>query len=183
MPAAVIDPVFVHLSTAFIAFLWISSSLPKLSSLAHHRLTVEGYGLLPAGLVSVFAFLQPALELALGLLILLPPARPAAAWGSLLLLALYSLAIGINLARGRRDIDCGCSGPAIHQELTEGLLLRNLALMVPCVLAALPVVPRALGWIDVTTLGLGVLGMILAHTAANLILAQAPVSALIRGRS
>jgi hypothetical protein len=170
----------VYLSTGFIALLWISSSIPKLSSLSHHRLTVEGYGLLPRGLIPVFAFVQPVLELGLGLLILLPALRVISAWSSLLLLAAYSIAIGINLARGRRDIDCGCSGPATHQELTEGLLLRNLAFMALCGLAALPVVPRTLGWMDFATLSLGVLGMILAHTATNLVLAQAPVSRLIR---
>lgn len=174
-----VDPIFVQLSAGFVAFVWISSALPKLSSLSRHRLTVEGYGLLPSGLVPVFSFVQPALELSLGLAVLLPAARVPAAWSSLGLLSVYSLAIGINLARGRRDIDCGCSGPAARQELTEGLVLRNIALIAICAVAALPVASRNWGWIDFATLSFGIVGMVMAYTAANYILAQAPVSRLI----
>ena len=176
-----VDPIFVHLSAGFIAFLWISSSVPKLAALSRHRLTVEGYGLLPSSLVPSFSVLQPALELGLGLTVLFPVFRPSSAWISVGLLTLYSLAIGINLARGRRDIDCGCSGPAMRQELTEGLVLRNLVLILLCGMAALPATSRTLGWIDFATFGMGILGMIFAYTAANLVLAQAPVSRMIRG--
>lgn len=175
-----VDPVFVFLSVGFIAFLWISSSVQKFSSLSHHRLTVKGYGLLPERLVPAFSILQPVLELAVGLLILLPSLRVVSAVGSVALLAVYSTAIGINLLRGRRDIDCGCTGPAMRQELTEGLIVRNLVLMALSGVAMLPLLPRALGWIDFATLTLGMVGMILIHMAGNLILAQAPVSRLIR---
>ena len=44
-------------------------------------------------------------------------ATPHAAAAAALLLALYAGAIGVNLARGRRDIDCGCGGPASRQPI------------------------------------------------------------------
>jgi len=38
------------------------------------------------------------------------------------LLALYTLAVVVNLARGRREIDCGCFGPAARQPLSAALV-------------------------------------------------------------
>ena len=69
----------------------------------------------------------------------------------------------------------------MRQELTEGLIIRNLALIGLGLVAALPVASRALGWIDLVTLILGMVGMILVHMAGNLVLAQAPISRLIKG--
>ena len=45
------------------------------------------------------------------------------------LLTLYSWGIGINLMRGRLDVDCGCNGPAGRQLLSVPLVVRNGALI------------------------------------------------------
>ena len=45
------------------------------------------------------------------------------------LLALYAGAMAVNLARGRRDLDCGCAGPGVRRPVGEGLLIRNGALI------------------------------------------------------
>ena len=69
----------------------------------------------------------------------------------------------INLARGRRYIDCGCGGPG--QPISYGLVVRNGALMGFAVLAA----PRV-GTLDVTgilTVGAAVLVAACLYVAAN----------------
>ena len=53
-------------------------------------------------------------------------------YGALLLLVLYTLAMVINLARGRTDLDCGCGGAATP--LSGWLVARNGVL----ILCALP---------------------------------------------
>jgi uncharacterized membrane protein YphA (DoxX/SURF4 family) len=42
------------------------------------------------------------------------------------LLACFTAAMGINLARGRTEIDCGCFQSVLRQRLSPALLLRNL---------------------------------------------------------
>ena len=59
------------------------------------------------------------------LAVLLPTLAPVAAGAAVCLLAVYTAAIGINLARGRFDVDCGCSGPGGGRRLGLSLVLRN----------------------------------------------------------
>ena len=47
------------------------------------------------------------------------------------LLAAYGAAIGVNLARGRRHIDCGCVGPAARRPIGGWLVARNGVLAAP----------------------------------------------------
>ena len=42
--------------------------------------------------------------------LIVPATRPAAAMLAFALLAIYGVAIAINLVRGNRRIDCGCGG-------------------------------------------------------------------------
>ena len=70
---------------------------------------------------------------------------PAAALG---LLALYSGALALNLARGRRDLDCGCLGPANRQRISPGLLWRNAVVSLGPLLLLLEPEPRVMNWID-----------------------------------
>ena len=176
-----IDPVFAWTSVAFLSLLWIASGLQKLRALAQHRITLARYDLLPRKLVPAFSILQIFLEFSLGLALLLPELRTPAAWASLALLLAYSTAIGLNLTRGRRDIDCGCGGWGLRQELSEGLIVRNLILVLVCGLPLLSASNRALGWLDGVTVVGGLLGATLVYTAANQLLAQSSRLAAIQG--
>jgi hypothetical protein len=93
---------------------------------------------------------------------------------ALALLATYTLAIAANLARGRRDIDCGCFGPAARQPLSAALVARNAALLGVAVLALLPVQARALHPADALSIA-GAVGFgALVFASANALLANAP---------
>jgi hypothetical protein len=111
-----------------LAAIFTGSALTALRDLKLHAAIVEQYRILPAGLASPVALALPLLSVAAAVLLL---AAPLASWGAMLSFALLSSftgAIGVNLARGRRDIDCGCGG-ADGQRLSGGLVVRNLALM------------------------------------------------------
>jgi hypothetical protein len=46
-----------------------------------------------------------------------------------LLLLSFSVAMGVNLRRGRKDLNCGCSGARQPQKISGRLILRNAILL------------------------------------------------------
>ena len=94
----------------------------------------------------------------------------------MLLLLVYSGAIVLNLARGRRDIDCGCAGPARRQGLHEMLVVRNAAYVALAFAATLPSAVRALGWLDFFTVAAGALALTTLSLAVDELAAIAPRS-------
>lgn len=55
-------------------------------------------------------------------------------------LLVFTIAMSINIARGRTHIDCGCFQSALEQRLSGGLIARNVVLMIaiaPTLIAAL----------------------------------------------
>jgi hypothetical protein len=98
-----------------------------------------------------------------------------------LLLLVYALAIAINLARGRRDLDCGCAGPGNRRPVRGMLVARNLLYAAMALVLLLPDSGRSLVWVDATTalaatLTLAALAAGLARLDAN-----RPALARIRG--
>jgi hypothetical protein len=76
----------------------------------------------------------PPLELTAAAALTLPSTAHAGAVLGLCLMAMFTAAIAVNLVRGRVSIDCGCGG-ASGQQLSPGLVLRNLLVMAGLVLA------------------------------------------------
>ncbi|MBX9884144.1 MAG: methylamine utilization protein MauE [Novosphingobium sp.] len=110
-----------------------------LAKLRHRELLVgviANYRLLPAVLVAPAALLLPPAEIAVAIGLLLGGQALAAA-AAIALLVIFAVAMGINIVRGRRAIDCGCGRSHLRQPLSWLLVARNL------VLAAL-LVPRLL---------------------------------------
>lgn len=98
----------------------------------HHKLfewprfvaALAAYRLVPRALVMPSALLVTAGELAAAPLLLFVEASGLVLGTSLLLV--YAFAMGINLARGRRYIDCGCGDEPVP--LSVLMVGRNLAL-------------------------------------------------------
>jgi hypothetical protein len=91
------------------------------------------------------------LEALLGSAWLLAPYQLLLSGLTAALLGLYAAAIAINLLRGRRHIDCGCSfglSQAAAAELSWWLVLRNGVLAALAFLPALPQSGRELGVLD-----------------------------------
>jgi hypothetical protein len=95
---------------------------------------VEQYRLAPPRLSQIAARILPPLEAVAAICLVLPPAGRVGAVLGLTLLALFTVAITVNLARGCELIDCGCGG-ASGQKLSRGLVVRNLLMMLGLALA------------------------------------------------
>jgi uncharacterized membrane protein YphA (DoxX/SURF4 family) len=89
--------------------MWLSYALPKLASPTQNVADVRNFRILPDGLITPFAYAQPYLELALGLLLIIGLGTRLLAALSGLLLLVY---IGGIISLGARGIhiSCGCGG-------------------------------------------------------------------------
>ncbi len=145
-----IDPVVSVSLRCVLALLFAVAAWHKVSDHPRFASTLEAYRLLPTWLVKGVAKGLPIVEIAIAISFLLPVYRLAAIGGAVLLVV-YSVAIAINLARGRRDIDCGCFGPAARVPLSETLLARNAILIAAATAVSAPVGARPLVWVDAFT--------------------------------
>jgi hypothetical protein len=156
-----------------LAVLWLTATAQKLTNFTMFRATLEEYQVLPPLLALPTAVIVVGLEMGLGIALLAPLGRSPALLGSAALQVLYAAAIGMNLLRGRRHIDCGCSGPGLRQPLGGWLVWRNLALAAAALAGALPVEARTLRWIDVISIlaAVGILATL--YAAANRLISNA----------
>jgi len=176
-----LDPALHALARLLLAGVLLAAAAHKLRDPARFRAALAGYALLPRSAERPAAAAMAAGELALGVLLLVPGSGAAPALGAAALLALYAGAIGVNLARGRRAIDCGCG--ARPQPLGAGLLLRNALLVALALAAALPAGARALALADAVTLACGAAALWLLHAATGAALANAAKLRALRGRA
>ena len=115
---------------AILMLVFLTGGWSKLRARETFEGVVYNYRLLPGFAVAPVSYLLPLTELAIGLGLAFAVARPYAAVGAVLLLAVFNIAIAINVRRGRREIDCGCLSSELKQRLSGGLIVRNLALMI-----------------------------------------------------
>ncbi|AWM93286.1 methylamine utilization protein MauE [Pseudomonas sp. 31-12] len=177
-----LDPIFIIASALATAVLLASAATHKVRAPARFAKQLADYQLLPDALVRPVARVIPVIELVIAFALLVPASRYWAALAAASLIALYAAAIGINLWRGRRDIDCGCAGPDQAQPLRPMLLLRNGALVGLALLASVSPVARDLGFFDgfVTVAASGV--ALLIYAAADGLLANSPLLLKLIGR-
>jgi len=123
------DPVISIISALVLSYVFVLAGLHKLQNLSEFRATLENYQLFAERLLLPLSFFVPAIEIAVGLGLLIPHTASLAAMTVAALLSFYILAIAINLLRKRRDIDCGCLGYLQKQALSEWLILRNVLLL------------------------------------------------------
>ncbi|HEV2636856.1 MAG TPA: MauE/DoxX family redox-associated membrane protein [Actinocrinis sp.] len=117
----------------YLGGMWLFYSIPKLTSPDSNEISVRAFRLLPNSLINPFAYGQPYVELAFGLLLIAGLGTRLVALFSALLLLVY---IGGIISLGARGIQvqCGCGGtggalpPGVH---TRYILdtLRDLGYM------------------------------------------------------
>jgi hypothetical protein len=121
-----IDPVIGYLMVSSFFLLYSGAAYNKWLSLPRFNAVLLSYRLIPAGATPATAILIPSLETAVAVGLWLPSLRAFAAQTGITLLLLYALAIAMNLYRGRRDLDCGCSGPLDRRPIAAWMVVRNL---------------------------------------------------------
>ena len=155
-----------------VACIFLTAAVGKLRHLTVFEGVLANYRLLPRWAVAPTHVLLPLAELAVGVgLIALPQfSAPAAA----LLLAVFAVAMAVNLRRGRSDIDCGCHQSVLRQRLSWTLVGRNVVLVLITLAAALPPGRLDMGtWL--TGVGAG-LGLFALYSAMNSLWALGPVT-------
>jgi hypothetical protein len=162
-----LDPAIFWVARIGLAGVFALALGHKLRDPVRFRATLADYQIVPAALVAPSAAGVAAAEFATLCALALPPLDPAGPLAAIALLGAYSLAIALNLARGRRDIDCGCLGPGRRQPLSAWLLARNGALAAAAAALVTPHALRALLWLDALTIAGGVIALTLLWNAAN----------------
>ena len=172
------DPVLTVVLRTSLGLLFAAAFVHKLRDLPRFVAIVDDYRLVPGALIRPVALAVPVAECATAIAMLAGASfAPIAALAAI---AAYSIAIGINLARGRRDIDCGCGGPG-GQRIGPGLLVRNAGLALVALLLFVPSTERAIGFVDIATMIAAVAFVVLAGSAVAR-LASLPESSSIRER-
>ncbi|MHB8380848.1 MAG: MauE/DoxX family redox-associated membrane protein [Candidatus Binataceae bacterium] len=169
-----LDPAIQELLALALAAIFAGSAAAKFADLDQFEGAVANYRLAPGWLEQPVAWMAPICESACAAGLLFAATRTAAAAATVALLAVFTGAITANLARGRREIDCGCFGSALRQELGGWLVARNLGLMITAGALMLSPAPRALEPIDFVTIACGALTLIMLYLSANYAIANAP---------
>jgi hypothetical protein len=176
-----LDPAIGWTVVLVLAGVFGAAAITKLRALDAFVGVLHSYRLVPEPLERPIAYALPVIELAIAVGVLLPAVRASAALTAAILLVLFAGAMAINLARGRRDIDCGCFATVLRQRLSWPLVLRNLLLAA----LALRVVPglgvRSLGWLDFVTIGCASTALVLVYAAASQLFGSGPRPQPVQG--
>lgn len=140
------DPLIILIISCGFAGLFLSAALKKLISFSIFKTTLEGYQIIPVHLLLPASIFVIICEFALCGMWIIESLRPIAAMGSSFILAMYGIAIGINLLRSRSHISCGCGWN--EQSLSWGLVSRNGVYILIVLSTLLPQINRQLEWID-----------------------------------
>jgi len=177
------DPALVWTLRLGLAGVWLLAARHKLVDASAFRAAVSGYRIVPELLTGGVAWALIVAELAVALGLLVPATSAPAAAAGAALLVLYTGAMAINLARGRRDLACGCSWPGSSRPVGEGLLVRNGLLGALSLFAMSTPAVRSLGWLDAFSIAAGAATLLLLHAGAEAALANAPRSRALGRRT
>ena len=161
------DPGFALTVRWSLAIVFLLAVIHKLKAPVAFKATMKNYRLLPEFLLAPFLYAVIAAEVAAVVALLVN--RPLGSSIAAGLFIVYTLAILINLIRGRRDIDCGCSGPAVRQTLSAWLVVRNSGFLAAALLTIPASSPRPLVMLDWFTSIAAVASFVLLYFAATYI--------------
>ena len=179
-----IDPIVQIVAALVLSCVFVTAGFHKCQAPAGFAAALRNYKLLPAALNRQCVYLLPVAEIMTGVALLIPAVTRQAAVAAGALLTAYMFAIGVNLLRGRRNIDCGCGGPQQKQTISEWMLARNGLLLVLAGLAGAPVQPRPLLWFDWAVVVLAaVVGCLFYHIINQLLVNKDLLRALREGNA
>lgn len=91
------------------------AGIPKLRDRDGLLTVVKGYRLLPGPAERAVAATLPLVEVLVGTAMIVGLGGRWPAGGAALLFAAFTVGLTVNLARGRRDLDCGCFAFGAHE--------------------------------------------------------------------
>lgn len=171
-----LDPVVSMTLSVGFGLMLLLASLHKMGELDRFRHILADYRVVPDRLLPAVAILVPAVEAGLGLAWLFAGAKAGPAVLTAGLLCLYTAVIGINLARGRVHISCGCNfgtSAGGADALSAWLVVRNLVLIAACAGATLPPSARSATAADYLTVGAALAVIVTLFAASNQLIRNA----------
>lgn len=146
------EPLILWSLRSFLAAVFATAAITKLTGLEEFYGVVRNFRLLPDTLSRAVAFVLPPVELAIAAGLLVTPLALPAAAAAAVLLAVFGAAIAINVLRGRTQIDCGCFRDGMKQRISWAVVGRNVVLTALAlgVVALLPAA-RPAGLVDIAT--------------------------------
>ena len=166
------DPIYSLTIALLIAFIFALAGIHKAMDFARHAGVVADYRVVPAWSVPLLAPLIVILELGAAFLVLIPLTRSTGLILTMGLLLIYIFSIGLNLARGRKFIDCGCGWGSQGHHISAWLIVRNLTMMVITAVALLPSTNRSLYLVDWILAALGGDAVIVIYYIGDLLIAN-----------
>jgi hypothetical protein len=178
-----LDPAFGFLIVAGVALLLAAAGGHKLRNLSLFTEAFAAYRVLPEAWARRSAAFVPCIEIAIAAALLWEKSRMWGAVAAMGLLIAYAAALGLNLIRGRRELDCGCGTSGDRRLIAVWMVWRNLLVVLALGIAVLPWAARPLGASDLLTVmgGLAVAAML--YAAIDQLLGEvAPKALRLRGR-
>ncbi|QRZ16242.1 methylamine utilization protein MauE (plasmid) [Paracoccus methylovorus] len=152
MTALLQEPLILWTMRSFLAALFATAAISKLTGIEEFYGVVRNFRLLPDGLSRAVAMVLPVVELAVAVALLVPALALPAAVAAAVLMAVFGLAIAINVLRGRTQIDCGCFRNGMKQRISWLIVGRNAVLTgLALALVALHPGARPAGVVELTT--------------------------------
>jgi hypothetical protein len=178
-----IDPALGYLVVVGLAALLGWSALQKLRAPREFSEILSAYRVLGERWVPAAVYGLPSAELMIAVGLLIPVSRSAACLAAAGLLLTYGIAIAVNLARGRRDLDCGCSLANGRRPIAGWMLVRNAVMASAAVAAALPWNPRTCALLDIMTILGGAAAAALLYASIDALLGRVvPAASIARAR-
>ena len=173
-----IDPLIAKAIALGMGFLFLTAAWHKFKSPTQFEASLLDYQLLPEWSIRPVALAIPVVELVIGTSWIFGWSIRQIAIVSALLLTSYTLAIAINVARGRVHIGCGCGAPSADssdQPISMGLVLRNCLLIALALVSTLPLLDRPLGVTDFIVLAATMISSFLLYAAVTQLLTNSNV--------
>jgi len=146
-----LDPIVGYLIVVSFALLFAHAGIHKLRGVARFTDAFSAYRVMPRPLDRPVALAIPVLELAIALMLLWEPSRRLAMLGGIGVLIAYAAGMALNLARGKRDLECGCGSGYNRRSIAAWMVWRNLLLVLPLCIALLSWSARPFDASDILT--------------------------------
>lgn len=180
------EPTVTLALRVFLALMFATAAASKLGHAEEFYGVVRNFRILPDGPSRVVALVLPVVELAVAAGLLIRPLAVPAAVTAAGLLAVFGLALAINVLRGRTWIDCGCFRNGLKQQVSWMMVLRNAVLTALALAVALllPLTPAPGLAQSVVGLAAGAVAMLLYVSASMLggLLAAQRLTGTSKGR-
>lgn len=112
----------------FLSFLFLITAGSKFRALNAFRSSILAFGLVSYKYTRTASLVIPCLEAIAAVGMMFNPTKTLSVLTLTILLIAFTIAIGINLARGNR-IDCNCFGTLSKKPISEWSIVRNLVLI------------------------------------------------------